>query len=116
MSGPRKTIERARSLRSSMTPPELLLWARLRHRTPGLPSFRRQHPMPPYILDFYCSAARLAIEIDGQSHGMGGRPAHDVRREKFLIDQGLRVLRYPAELVMRDPNGVAQAIFDAVRR
>jgi len=72
--------------------------------------------MPPYILDFYCSAARLAIEIDGQSHGMGGRPAHDVRREKFLIDQGLRVLRYPAELVMRDPNGVAQAIFDAVRR
>jgi len=72
--------------------------------------------MPPYILDFYCSAARLAIEIDGQSHGMGDSPAHDIRRERFLIDQGLRVLRYPAELVMRDPNGVAQAIFDAVRR
>jgi len=71
--------------------------------------------MPPYILDFYCSAARLAIEIDGQSHGMGDGPAHDLRREKFLIDQGLRVLRYPAELVMRDPNGVAQAIFDAAR-
>ena len=72
--------------------------------------------MPPYILDFYCSAAKLVIEIDGQSHGMGDRPAHDLRRETFLIDQGLRVLRYPAELVMRDPNGVAQAIFDAARR
>ena len=115
MSGPRKTIERARSLRSSMTPPELLLWARLRHRTPGLPSFQRQHPLPPYILDFYCPAARLAIEIDGQSHGMGDRPAHDLRREQFLVERGVRVMRYPAELVMRDPNGVAQAIFDAAR-
>ena len=58
----------------------------------------------------------LVVEIDGQSHGMGDRPAHDLRRETFLIEQGLRVLRYPAELVMRDPNGVAQAVFDAARR
>ena len=98
-----------------MTPPELLLWVRLRHRTPGLPTFRRQHPFPPYILDFYCVSAKLAVEIDGQSHGMGDRPAHDERREQYLIEHGVRVLRYQAELVMHDPNGVAQAIFDAAR-
>jgi very-short-patch-repair endonuclease len=80
-----------------------------------MPSFRRQHPFPPYILDFYCRSASLAVEIDGQSHGMGDRPEHDVRRDQYLTEQGVRVLRYPAELVMRDPNGVAQAIFDAAR-
>jgi len=80
-----------------------------------LPTFRRQHPFPPYILDFYCISANLAVEIDGQSHGMGDRPGHDVRRENYLVERGVRVMRYPAELVMRDPNGVAQAIFDAAR-
>jgi len=38
-----------------------------------------------------------------------------VRRENYLVERGVRVMRYPAELVMRDPNGVAQAIFDAAR-
>jgi very-short-patch-repair endonuclease len=115
MSKPRKTLARARSLRSSMSPPEWLLWVRLRQRTPGLPSFRRQHPFDPYILDFYCPTAKLAVEIDGQSHGMGDRPAHDARREAFLIGRGLRVMHYPAELVLRDPDGVAQAVFEAAR-
>jgi len=57
----------------------------------------------------------LVIEIDGQSHGMGERPVHDARRERYLMAQGLRVIHYEAELVLRDPNGVAQAIFDAAR-
>jgi very-short-patch-repair endonuclease len=96
-----------------MTPPEALLWVRLRVRAAGTPTFRRQHPCGPYILDFFCASAKLAIEIDGQSHGMGDRPEHDVRRERYLTERGLRVMHYPAELVMRDPNGVAQAIFEA---
>jgi len=96
-----------------MTPPEALLWVRLRVRAPGTPTFRRQHPVGPYIVDFFCSSAKLAIEIDGQSHGMGDRPEHDVRRERYLSEQGITVMRYPAELIMRDPNGVAQAIFEA---
>ena len=98
-----------------MTPPEILLWSRLRVRAPGRPAFRRQHPLGPYILDFYCPKASLAIEIDGQGHGMGDRPERDVARQDFLERQGLRVLRYHASEVMTDPNGVAQSIVDAAR-
>jgi very-short-patch-repair endonuclease len=75
--------------------------------------FRRQHPFGPYILDFYCARARLVVEVDGQSHGVGDAPAHDQRRDAFLVAQGLRVMRYQASEVMADPNGVAQAIVEA---
>jgi very-short-patch-repair endonuclease len=54
-----------------MTPPEAALWSRLRGREPGRPSIRRQHPIGPYILDFYCATLSLAIEIDGEVHSTG---------------------------------------------
>ena len=107
------TLGRARALRKSMTPPEVLLWVRLRGHGPGRPVFRRQHPLGAYILDFYCARARLVVEVDGQSHGMGQAPAHDERRDAFLAAQGLRVMRYPASEVMADPTGVAQSIMEA---
>ena len=109
------TFDRARKLRAEMTPPEALLWVRLRNRSTGCPTFRRQHPIGPYIPDFYCASARLAVEIDGQSHGIGDRPLLDVGRSQYLAEQGVRVLRYQATEVMHDPNGVSQAIFDAAR-
>ena len=109
------THRRARALRGSMTPPEVLLWVRSRARAEGQPIFRRQHPFGPYILDFYCAKARLAVEIDGQSHEMGGRPGHDVRREAFIAAQGVRLLRYRASEVMADPNGVGEAIMATAR-
>ena len=59
--------------------------------------------------------ARLAIEIDGQAHAMGDRPVRDELREVYLARAGIQVMRYPASEVMRDPNGVADAIFDAAR-
>jgi very-short-patch-repair endonuclease len=77
MKAPKSTHGRARVLRSTLSLPEKLLWVRLRRREPGLPRFRRQHPIGPFVLDFYCSDARLDIEIDGQSHGMGDRPERD---------------------------------------
>jgi very-short-patch-repair endonuclease len=43
--------------------------------------FRRQHPIGPYVLYFYCAKAKLAVEIDGASHDMGDRPHHDLRRD-----------------------------------
>jgi len=46
------TLDRARKLRAEMTPPEALLWVRLRNRSTGCPTFRRQHPIGSYILDF----------------------------------------------------------------
>jgi very-short-patch-repair endonuclease len=97
-------------MRGALTPPELALWVRLRVRAPR---FRRQHPFGPYILDFYCAKAKLAVEVDGQSHDMGERPGRDVRRDAYLAGEGVRVMRYRATEVIADPNGVAQAIFEA---
>jgi very-short-patch-repair endonuclease len=111
----RITRNRAKALRAAMTRPEFLLWERLRLRQPREPIFRRQHPIGPYILDFFCFRARLAIEIDGQGHGMGERPTHDAARDAYLARKGIRTIRYPALDVMADPDGVAAGIFDAAR-
>jgi very-short-patch-repair endonuclease len=98
-----------------MSLPEVLLWEKLRHRQPDLPRFRRQHPVGPYILDFYCSAARLAIEIDGEDHNRGDRPERDLARDKYLASLGITVLRYPAADVLRDIDGLAESLYDAAR-
>ena len=111
----RTVRNRAKTLRRELTRPEVLLWARLKHRAPGQPIFRRQHPYGPYVLDFYCPAARLAIEVDGQSHGMGDRPEGDLKRDAYLLREGVRPLRYQASEVLADPNGVANGIVDAAR-
>ena len=103
------TVIHARELRRTMTLPEGLLWQALRCRPGGL-KFRRQHPFPPYVLDFYCPSASLVIEVDGSAHNMGDRPRHDARRDAWLREQGLRVLRFDAADVMRDPSSVVLAI------
>jgi very-short-patch-repair endonuclease len=64
-------VGQARALRKSMTAPELSLRSYLRTRPRGM-KVRRQHPHGPYIFDFFCSAAALAIEVDGMAHDMGG--------------------------------------------
>ena len=107
-------VLRARELRRAPSPPEYRLWQILRQRPDGL-KFRRQHPFGPYVLDFYCPARRLAVEIDGQSHGMGQRPGHDSRRDIWLREQGLEVIRFLASDVMNDLESVVTAILLAAR-
>jgi very-short-patch-repair endonuclease len=104
-----KTLKRARQLRRKLTPPEFQLWMRLKQRDVA-PAFRRQQPFGPYILDFYCSAAKLAVEVDGWSHGTGDNPDHDLHRDAWLRSQGVRVMRYPASDLLRDPDGVVAGI------
>ena len=65
---PKKTVARARDLRRTMTLPEVLVWQHIRGRRLDGIRFRRQHPIGPYILDFFCEDARLAVEVDGESH------------------------------------------------
>ena len=79
----RRTIDRARELRRTMTPPEVRLWTIFRNR-PGGVKLRRQHPFGPFVLDFYRAQARLAIEIDGAVHDMGDRPVRDAARDRWL--------------------------------
>ena len=105
----RKTVEKARTLRREMSQPEARLWQLLRTRPGGL-KFRRQHPIGPYVLDFYCPTAKLAIEVDGDVHGMGDTPERDERRDRWLQDRGLHVLRIPAEHLFGDIEPVIRLI------
>jgi very-short-patch-repair endonuclease len=103
-------MKRAKSLRRDLTPPEAMLWSRLRRRGEGL-VFRRQHPLGPFILDFYCPAAKLVIEIDGIGHSHGDQPERDERRDGWLTGQGLQVLRIAAADVFRDADEVADNLW-----
>jgi len=108
--------ERAKLLRSEMSLPEVLLWQRLRQNEQGL-KFRRQHPSGRYVADFYCHKARLVIEIDGVMHDCGTRPHRDTVRDAWFVTKGLTVIRIPASEVLKDVDGIADAIvMDAVGR
>jgi very-short-patch-repair endonuclease len=109
------TLKRARRMRRALTPPELALWSQLKSGGLGL-HFRRQHPAGPYILDFYCAEAQLAVEIDGQAHGHDLQAAHDERRGAWLGSQGIGVLRIPARYVKGDLSPVLAMIRDAAAR
>jgi len=82
------TSKRAKELRRNLTQPELMLWTRLKRRLPNAPVFRNQHPMGPYILDFYCDRARLCVEVDGYIHGTADHPQRDARRDAWLAGRG----------------------------
>jgi very-short-patch-repair endonuclease len=95
--------------------PEVLLWQHLKGGPQGI-SFRKQHPIGAYRVDFYCAAANLVIEVDGIVHDMGDRPARDAARNAELSKKGYRVLRIPATEVLRDPRAVATSILAVASR
>jgi very-short-patch-repair endonuclease len=68
-----------------------------------------------YVVDFYCPAAKLVIEVDGQSHSMGDRPERDYARDQWLRKQGLRVIRFAAADIMKDLESVVTTILQACR-
>jgi very-short-patch-repair endonuclease len=105
----RRETYNARNLRREMTLPEVLLWEQLRAGKLGA-KFRRQHPIGPYIADFYCASLKLVIEIDGEAHNRGDRPARDEVRDQHLADQGSRVLRFAALEVLKNMDGVLAVI------
>ena len=102
-------LSKARQLRQQMTLPEVLLWNLLR-KSPDGTHFRRQEWIGDYVLDFYCAKARVGIEIDGISHNMADRPARDERRDGWLREQGIEVVRIAAADVLRSPDDVAEAV------
>ncbi|WNO52916.1 endonuclease domain-containing protein [Stakelama saccharophila] len=109
-----RAVTRARSLRRQMTLPEVLLWQVLRARPFGL-KFRRQSAAGPYVLDFYCSDARLAIEVDGEAHSGPAPAARDARRDAFFAAKGIHTLRVPARDVLHDVGTTVDAIVAACR-
>ncbi len=103
----------ARKLRRVMTPPEVLLWSQLRGSKLGF-KVRRQHPIGPYIADFFVRDARLVIEIDGSPHDYGEQTDRDAVRDKYLMNQGYRVARLVAAEVMKNLEGALQYIVTQV--
>ena len=104
----------ARQMRVAKTDAERRLWAVLRSRRLDGYKFRRQHPIAGYILDFFCVGERLAVEADGGQHLDEEAVADDARRTRKLQDLGIRVLRFSDREVLKNPHGVADAIYEAL--
>ena len=92
-----------------MTLPEVLLWRLLRGQPQGV-KFRRQHPSGELGIDFYCSDARLVIEVDGIAHDMGDNPARDVNRDAWLRSNDIDTVRIHEKDVLKDVTAVADGI------
>lgn len=106
-----KLRDRARELRREPTDAERALWSVLRDRQLDGHHFRRQHPIPPYVVDFACTAMRLVVEVDGGQHADNAR---DSKRAAFLVTQGWRVLRFWNNDVLANLEGVAERIKSAL--
>ncbi len=102
---------RARELRRAMTRHEVKLWVFLRDSALGFP-FRRQHPVGPYFLDFYCPPAKLAVELDGSQHGTPDARRHDEARTRFLARKNITVLRF----WNHELNGNLEGVLEGIRR
>ncbi len=111
---PSTSIRRAKRFRRELTRPESMLWQLLRQSPDGY-KFRNQHPAGPYILDFFCARANLAIEIDGYAHATGVNPQRDARRDAWLAGHRIDTLRIPAVDVLNDAVEVTNVIVATVR-
>lgn len=109
-------MSRARLLRKKATDAERILWRHLRNRNFAGYKFRRQHPLDPYILDFYCPSAKLAIELDGGGHNYRAGQIRDRARSEFIGRQGIAVLRFWNHQVRQEPDSVLQAIWFALEK
>ena len=107
---PDLTAQRARALRKTMPSAEELVWWKLRGRRDDGLKFRRQHPVPPYILDFAERKRKLAVQIDGHTHGEFAEIAYDAYRTAYLEDRGLIVMRIGNDEVYEDLDEVVNAI------
>jgi very-short-patch-repair endonuclease len=106
-------VETARKLRKSVTSAEERAWWLLRNRRLSGLKFRRQHPVGKCVVDFYCSQARLAVELDGSVHAQPGQTKKDVAKDVYLRRMGIRVLRLPNGMVMEDPEAFLRRVREA---
>ncbi len=102
-------VRSARVMRTSLTPAERHLWQALRSDALGV-TFRRQHPIPPDIADFACTALKLVVEVDGADHGT----LRDVRRDEAMRQSGWQVLRYWNNDVLANRHRVLEDILRVV--
>ena len=109
----RKYLENRKRLRNNMTEAEVILWSQLKNRQLGT-KFRRQHGIGYYILDFYCSEYKLAIEIDGGIHQTPEQASIDIGRQKTLEVTGLKFLRFTNTQIKTELKNVLAVIKQAI--
>ena len=102
-------FQKAKELRNNMTHSELVLWEYLRQHPQGM-KFRRQHPIGIYIVDFYCHKLKLVIEVDGSIHNLEAVKKEDEERQKQLETDGLKVVRFTNEEILKNEEIVIQKI------
>lgn len=94
-------LQRAKKLRNRLTDAEMILWCYLRCKPNGY-KFRRQHPIRNYIVDFYCHRLRLVIEVDGSIHDREDIRKYDRERQNKLVSEGITVIRFTNEEIIKD--------------
>ncbi|HEY1545581.1 MAG TPA: DUF559 domain-containing protein [Xanthobacteraceae bacterium] len=111
---PTKQRVRSRALRRGMTDAERIIWYGVRAHRLNAASFRRQAPIGPFIVDFVCHDAHVIVEVDGGHHFEDAHEKRNGRREASLAGKGYRVLRFSNLDVVKNRNGVLEAIAEAV--
>ena len=105
-----------RAMRKRLTPAELKLWQVIRNRQLDGLRFRRQAPLGPYIVDFFCPERRLIVEVDGGHHRRFQRLRADAERDKWLRSQGHTVLRFANPAVLKSLDSGCATILAASQR
>ena len=101
----------AKNLRANTTPHERILWRALKELPIEGTHFRRQAPIGPYVVDFFCPAKRLIIELDGGHHNEDATAERDSKRQVWLEQEGYRVIRFWNSEVTADLNAVLERIY-----
>ncbi|MEY9142798.1 very-short-patch-repair endonuclease [Bradyrhizobium elkanii] len=101
----------AKKLRANTTPHERILWRALRELPTDGTHFRRQAPIGPYVVDFFCPAKRLVVELDGGHHNEDETAKHDRERQHWLEKEGYRVIRFWNSEITADLNAVLERIY-----
>ena len=107
-------IPLARELRREMTDAEHKLWSQIRDNKLGI-KLRRQVVFGPYILDFYSAKAKLVLELDGGQHNTDEGIVKDKKRDTYLKEHGLEVLRFSDIEVLQNTSGVLKIIYDKIK-
>src|SRR5438045_4817898 len=102
-------FQRAEELRNTMTPAEEIIWKAI-HINEWKLKFRRQHPIANYVVDFYCHALKLVIEIDSSIHEVDEVKRNDAYRQQHLQELGLNVLRISNEEIFKNKKNILEII------
>ena len=107
--------QRRRELRANMTKAEVLLWFELKGKKLGGYKFRRQHSIEIYVVDFYCTKVKLAVEIDGATHVTDEEIVKDKLRQSIIEKYGIEFLRFTNDEVFDDRQNVLDKILARVK-